>query len=67
MDDLIILANNVTHLKWLKSVFKKEFRMSDLKKLHYCLGIEFERNREACIITMNQRNYIEKVPKWFNI
>jgi hypothetical protein len=67
MDDLIILASNVTSLKWLKSELEKEFEMSDLRELYYYLGIEFERNREARIITMNQRNYIEEVLKRFNM
>ena len=43
VDDLIILANNVTRLKWLKSELHKEFEMSDLGELHYCLRVEFEK------------------------
>ena len=41
--------------------------MNDLKELHYCLGVEFERNREAYTITMNQRNYIKEVLKRLNM
>jgi hypothetical protein len=41
--------------------------MSDLGKLHYYLGVEFERNREACIITMNKRSYIQEVLKQFDM
>ena len=41
VDDLFILASNVTQLKWLKLEFKKEFGKSDLKKLYYCLGYNF--------------------------
>ena len=67
VDDLIILANNVTQLKWLKSELEKDFEMSDLGELHYCLGIEFKRNKEARTIMMNQRSYIEKVFKRFNM
>ena len=33
--------------------------MSDLKELHNCLGVEFDRNKEAQTITMNQRSYIK--------
>ena len=67
VDDLIILASNVIHLKWLKSELEKEFEISDLGELHYYLGVEFERNREARTITMNQMNYIEEVLKRFNM
>ena len=65
IDDLIILESNVTQLKWLKLEFEKEFEMSDLGELYYCLGVEFERSGEACIITMNQMSYIQKILKCF--
>ena len=55
MDDLIILASNVTQLKWLKLELEKEFEMSNVEELHYCLGVEFERNGEVRIITMNTK------------
>ena len=52
-DNLIILARNVIHLKWLKLELEKEFKMGDLGELHYYLEVEFERNREDRTITMN--------------
>ena len=67
MDNLIILASIVTQLKWLKSELEKIFEMSNLGELHYCLRAEFERNREAHAITMNQRSYNKGVLKHFNI
>lgn len=36
--------------------FKKEFEINDIGEVHYCLGVKFERNREVCIITTNQKN-----------
>ncbi len=67
MDDLIILASNVSILKWLKSRLEDEFEMSDLGGLHYCLGVEFERGCANRTITMSQSKYIEEVLKCFNI
>ena len=67
MNDLIILANNVIQLKWLKSEFEKEFVMSNLGELHYCLEVEFKRNRETHTIIMNQKSYIETILKRFNM
>jgi len=55
VDDLIILASNVSILKWLKSRLEDEFEMSDLGGLHYCLGVEFERDRANRTITMRNR------------
>ena len=51
MNNLIILVSNMIQLKGLKSKFEKEFEMNDFKKLHYCLEIKFEINREAHTFT----------------
>ena len=65
--DLIILASNITQLKWLKLELEKEFEMRDLEKLHYYIEVEFERNRKAYTTTMNQKNYINEVLERFNM
>ncbi len=67
VDDWIILASNVSILKWLKSRLEDEFEMSDLGGLHYCLSVEFERDRANRTITMSQSKYIEEVLKRFNM
>lgn len=67
VDDLIILASKMSVLEWLKSKLAHEFEMSDLGELHYCLGVEFKRNRARRTITMSQRKYIEEVLKRFNM
>ena len=67
VDDLIILASNVSILKWLKSKLEDEFEMSDLEELRYCLGVEFERDRVNRTITMSQSKYIKEVLKRFNM
>ena len=67
VDNLIISTSNVIQLKWLKLELMKVFKMRDLEGLHYCLGVEFERNKETHTIIMNQRSYIEEVLKCFNM
>jgi hypothetical protein len=67
VDDLIILASHVSILKWLKSRLEDEFEMSDLGGLHYCFGVEFERDRANHTITMSQSKYMEEVLKHFNM
>ena len=64
---LIILASKIIQWKWLKLELKREFEMNDLRELHYCQIVEFEMDREARIIFINQMNYIEEVLKCFNI
>lgn len=51
---------------WFINVTTK-VEMNDLGELHYSLGVEFERNKESNTIIMNQRSYIEKVLKHFNM
>ena len=40
VDNLIILASNITQLKWLKLEFEKEYEMSDLRELLYFLEVQ---------------------------
>ena len=53
VDDLIILASDDAVLGWLKAKLEKEFEMSDIGPLEFCLGVAFERNRSARTITMS--------------
>lgn len=69
VDNLIILANNLTQLKWFKSKFKKEFKLSDIGELYYYLGVEFKRHREAGTIIMNHEVILKRfssISTWNN-
>ena len=61
VDDLIILSSNMESLTTLKSKLEAEYEMTDLGELHYCLGVEFARDRVARTITMSQTKYLEEV------
>jgi hypothetical protein len=67
VDDLIIMASSMKHMEDLKASLMKQYEMSDLGELHYCLGIEFKRNRAQHTITMNQRKFIEQVLENFGM
>jgi hypothetical protein len=67
VDDLIILSSDVTKLKWLKSQLEKDFEMSDLGELNYCLGVQFQMDRKTHSITMSQTSYIDEVLRRFNM
>ena len=43
VDDLIILASNMTKLMKFKAKLEKEFDMSDLEELHFFLGCKLRR------------------------
>lgn len=40
--------------------------MNDLKKLYYCIRVEFERNKEFYTITKTQKKHIEEYLMWKN-
>ena len=67
VDDLIILASDMTKLMEFKAKLEKEFDMSDLGELHFFLGVQIERNRAARTLTMHQRSYIEGVLSRFGM
>ncbi|KAM8702491.1 hypothetical protein ACLKA7_001822 [Drosophila subpalustris] len=67
VDDLIVATNDAQMLKNLKSELSSNFQMKDLGKLSYCLGIEFNQNKEKKSFSMSQPKYIEDLLKQFNM
>jgi transposase InsO family protein len=67
VDDLIIMTNTIDKMVEVKAMLKSQYDMSDLGELHYCLGVEFTRQRATRTITMSQSKYIEGVLKRFNM
>ncbi len=67
VDDLIILASLMSSMKALKAMLEKEYEMSDLGELHFCLGVEFVRDRATRSITMSQSKYVVDVLKRFGM
>lgn len=41
VDDLILLASRMPKMLEVKAMFKKEYEMTDLGELNYCLGVKF--------------------------
>ena len=42
MDDLIIITKGLDKMKEVKESLMAQFKMKDLGKIHYCLGISIE-------------------------
>lgn len=67
VDDLIILASHMRSMEPLKAKLEAQYEMTDLGELHFCLGVEFARDRGARTITMCQATYVEEVLKRFGM
>ena len=65
IDDIIIAASNLEALNDIKTNLNEKFKMKDLNKLKWFLGIEF--NCEKDCITINQTKYITKILNKFHM
>lgn len=65
VDDIIIAASNEKVLIDVKKILTARFKMKDLGKLRYFLGIDFEQS-DNCV-KMSQTKYVEKILKRFDM
>ena len=61
VDDLILLAKTLEEMQKLKEDLTHHFKMKDLGKLHYCLGISVNLDNNTQTISLNQSNYLLKI------
>ena len=65
MNDLIIAASNMTLLNRFKETMQEQFKMKDLGKISYFLGIDFTQKDDE--IRISQRRYITKMLERFDM
>ena len=63
VDDLILLASDMGKMEELKAKLEGEYEMSDHGELHFCLGVEFERDRvarcrEVCCLSRKAQDFL---------
>ena len=58
VDDLIIVTKTPDQMKQIKESMAIQFKMKDLGKLHYCLGITIEQKKDEKCIALHQQQYI---------
>ena len=59
VDDLLLASNSTNMINQFKENMECKFRMKDLRKISYFLGIDFK--QESGVIKMNQSRYIQKM------
>ncbi|KRZ09050.1 Retrovirus-related Pol polyprotein from transposon TNT 1-94 [Trichinella pseudospiralis] len=61
VDDLLILSNNESAKNELKIALCKRFKIKDLGKAHWCLGIRIVQDVENGTQSIDQEQYIEEM------
>ena len=61
VDDLILLSKSSEQMQQLKEDLSHRFKMKDLGKLHYCLGISVTLDESSQTIRLNQSRYLVKI------
>ena len=59
VDDLIIITKISEQMEEVKKTLTSQFKMKDLGKLHYCLGITIEQDEKKKSLCLHQRQYIQ--------
>ena len=67
VDDLKIIAKDMTLIRQVKESLSKEFEMTDLGEISHYLGMQIIRNRANRTIHINQTAYINTVLKRFGL
>jgi hypothetical protein len=66
VDDCTLIASTIALILAFKAQIAKHVEISDLGELHWLLGIEIKRNREARTIHLSQRSYIQSILRRYN-
>ena len=67
VDDLIVIAKTPETIKKIKESLAVRFKMKDLGKLHYCLGISVQHDEEKGCLWMDQRQYFQSLLKRYGL
>jgi len=66
VDDCTIAASNLTLIEEFKAGLRQHVEVTDLGELHWMLGVEIKRDRQAGTIHLSQRAYIDSILKRYN-
>ena len=67
VDDILLIGNDVSVLKFVKIWLSKNFSMKDLGKATYILGIKIYRDRSNRLLGLSQSTFINKMLKRFSM
>ena len=61
VDDLIVITSTPQLMKNIKGDLASRFRMKDLGRLHHCLGMTIDYDKEEGCLWLHQRQYISSL------
>ena len=67
VDDMLVACKNMIEIHNLKKLLASEFDMKDLGEAKKILGMEIIRDRNAGVLYLSQKRYIEKVLERFSM
>ena len=65
VDDLILLTETKEEMENLKSSLASRFKMKDMGKLHYCLGVNITMKDGE--LQISQKQYIDKILRRYQL
>ena len=67
VDDLVLIAKTTNELQKVKDSLTSRFKMKDMGKIHYCLGISIKQDEERKCLRMHQKQYIENMLEKYHL
>ena len=67
VDDLILIAETMDEMKKVKESLATKFRMTDMGKLHYCLGITIVQDEDKKCLWLHQNQYVQNVLEKYSL
>ena len=61
VDDILIAGNDNKLIDVTKKWLSSNFKMKDMRKASYVLGIKILRDRSKCLLGLSQETYIKKM------
>ena len=67
VDDILLASSDLGLLHETKEYLAKNFKMVDMSKAAYVIGIEIFRDRSRGLLGLSQKGYIDRVLERFNM
>ncbi|EJF56279.1 hypothetical protein DICSQDRAFT_71809 [Dichomitus squalens LYAD-421 SS1] len=67
VDDLLLFGDNKNHIKQVKRMLGRQYKMTDLGAVQRFLGLRIRRDRASRIVDIDQEDYVQSVLERFEM